>query len=390
MAEPATEEEAQPLLSDLEEVRQLAPPTADDCRLLQVSKYMNVNIPWLMFLSSTLGWMVICFTCYSSFLFLREIYATFTPRCHVHKERSGNAAFLACNVSGICFYTFPFVCALAAVVTFSLKMYSLRLYYECLLHRIMINFHNDRLLHSTLAWFLAAYGACALCVVFFLPEQTRGANNPLFLTANSALVVYAAPLISCFMTILGEWELEWHLIPLPKFYETDPELACRVLSEATFVPEDHLQMAFEELEELLDGQQAGTFTSAEYFKLLALAARRAVGPMIPFEEAQRRLQPPEWQRQLLARMHLAKIEEFSHRCAKIQRPELLTPFHQICRGGYWVHRLLHSRHLNDERSASFRAWARLHLFISGIAFLWWSEPCFALARDFLKEQQRHP
>jgi len=377
------------LLGNVEDARRSAPPTADGRRLLQVSSYMNVNIPWLMVLTNTMGWLILVFTASGSYVFLQEMYKMLTPKCKEYSGLRDMGAYVMCHATGICFWTFPFVCMLAAVSTFGVNLYNIRLYYECLLHRIMVNYDNNKFLHSCFAWLLFAYGVLAMSSVFYLSEAPAGTTSIVF-AVNRGLIVYAAPLVSCLLAIASQWQLEWHLIPLPKFYETDPDLARKVLSEAVFVPEAHLRVAFEELEELLDEQQQqqqhGKLTSAEYFGLLADALRRTVSHEASTEDVQQE-ESSSWAAKLLARLDVVKTVEFSRRCAKVRRPELLTLRHQARRGGYWVHRLLHSRHLDDERSASFRFWGRLHVSIAVLAFLMILEVYVAMIRDFLKYQR---
>mmetsp|Transcript_100365 Transcript_100365/g.312756 ORF Transcript_100365/g.312756 Transcript_100365/m.312756 type:complete len:151 (-) Transcript_100365:49-501(-) len=148
-----------------------------------------------------------------------------------------------------------------------------------------------------------------------------------------------------------------------------------------------MQMAFEELEELLDRQHGrAPLTSAEYFGLLAAAARSAVGPLA-YSEDDPTPEDASWLVRQLSRLDLVKKEEFTSRCAKIRRPEVLTYGYQVRKGGFWVHRLLHSKHLQDERAASFRFWGRVHFTIACLVCLMIGEIYIAMVRDFLKYQR---
>merc|ERR1719265_1873715 len=115
-------------------------------------------------------WMLNVFTVICSFLYTRTYWQLFTPRC-LDYGRDQAAMHLMCNVSGFCFWTFPLLCALIVLITFWRQLYESRLYYECLLHRVMINFDNGATVQNPITWIFTGYGCLGLSVVWFVADH---------------------------------------------------------------------------------------------------------------------------------------------------------------------------------------------------------------------------
>lgn len=347
-------------------VRTYTQPTEDAHRLLQLSKYVNANVPWLMCVRNTIQWIIIAFAVSGSYYAHETIWVMFTPKCWKSSWP------IACHATGLCFWTTPLLGVLIAIITYWKHLYESRLYYECILHRIMMNYTNDATTQSPVTWIFVINVLVALCVVWFVASTNPFTNIPMI----QALIVYMSPLVSFFMVFLNTWQVEYQLIPLPKFYETDPALAQEVLSSAVYATEDCMRVAFEEVEEALAKNELDEpLTSGQYFGLLYKAVETERKK--ESETKSTKVVHESWTKDVLdfvesqLNYHLAKfgmegIDEYE---THISRPEVLTWTHALRKGNWWVHRLLFSRNFTDDRAKRFRRWALAHNIFASVVMI---------------------
>lgn len=392
--------EREPLLKDVEKARMSAPPTADGHRLLQLSRYSNANVPWLMVATSTMKWMLYVLTVSGSYFFMNDTWKMFTPRCSEY-DRQHLALRTMCHVTGFCYWTFPLLCAILVIVTFWRHLYKSRLYYECLLHRVMISYDNRATFHSPVTWTFVIYGFLAVCVAFFVEEHPWYIAPFIKTDVKRSMVIYLSPIVSFFMVFVSAWQIEESLLPLPKFYETDPALAQELLAHAVFAPEVHLRVAFEEVEEVLDGTERDEpLSSAEYFGLIAEALKvelsrhsRQESNSLPscgdVSCESGSATTDGLLNSFLAKLDLVRMEEWGYDYS-VSRPDVLTLAYRLRRPNWWVHRVLHSSHFTDDRATSFRRWAWVHVVWSTFAILCIAEVFTATGRDWFKTQRQLP
>lgn len=375
----AQDDEQTPLLQRVDKLKARAPSTVDGSRLWAQAFY-TTNVPWCVVTVNFFTWTLHVFTVYGSYLFLQYNWKMFTPKCYEYERQSSLS--VACNAAGICFWTFPLLCAIVVIITFWRHLYEKRLYYECLLHRMLLNYSNSGAIQSPIAWVFIGYGIVGMSNAFFVADDpVKALINGMPLTR--ALMIYAAPLVSFFMVFLSVWQVENHLLPIPKFYENDPDLAQEVMKDAVYAPYKHLHVAFEEVQEALDERNYDEpLTSAEYLGLLAEAVRIEV---VRAKKASYKDNPDD--DGITEICGVKVMQEYAERYP-VSRPEVLSWSYSFGKGGWWVHRLLHSRHFSDDRATSFRNWAWLSNVISVFVILCFSEMYTTTIVDWFKTQQK--
>lgn len=377
--------ERAPLLAgvDLERARLGAPATADDAHVLRLSRYVRAGSPWYLVVYNMGMALMNFFTVLGAFFFVLSAYDRVTPRCY---ELSGgpedmNFAKGLCEVTALCFWTYPLVSSFVVVLVFLKNLYDTRLYYECLVHRILLDYGNSDATQSPAVWLMIAYGSLAFGMLYFVAPP--GDTSPReYKSLIYGMLAYFSPVVSSLALFYSQWQIESHLIPLPKYTEVDPEKAASLLGQAAFVPEDHLRVAFEGVEETLDNQAQGaggsggrTLSSPEYFALLRSAAVLEVDRAKQVQQEAKLSGQTEQPSRSCTDSLMASCgfdvlpDELAMTMGNARRPEVLGTWYNL-RRGYWVRRLLHSSHLDDERARSFRRWTRAYLgFVVFVAFL---------------------
>lgn len=317
-------------------------------------------------------WYMVCFhlwmslasvsTVLGAYFFLRSVGHEITPKCYELKdERLGPMDLpdnphskhwngLLCDMCTLCFWTYPLVCPLAVVMVFSKNLLDARLYYECLMHGVLLDFRNSSYIYSPTAWLLFIHGSLSVCAVHWIRDSSalgdaavgKGDEGADSSSLMFGLLAYFLPVFAFLVVVLCRWSVEWYLIPLAKFCEMDHKAGVRLLDKCVFIEEVRFRDAFEAVAEALDGKEAE-------------APGRSAGPATPKPP----LRTPEF---------LRAIAEAALR--KARRPPR-------CCGGdcapYWVYRLLFSRHLRDGRAREFRIWATVYgifLVLALAVFVW--------------------
>jgi hypothetical protein len=306
-----------------------------------------------------------------------------TPRCYDLTGPYKVPEKILCSTTSLCHCTFPLLCIGVALVAFAKNMYDARLYYECLIQGIMLDFDNDRAFTNSWAFgLLAIYGAVA-CAMPYYQNVDDSHDVSLWIYQNMA---YISPLISFMMVLGSTWQVENQLIALPKFCETDPEVATAMLSAATYVPEEYFRIAFERSEAVFADERADPLPTDKYFAMLKMTAEEELASLTRMRKDTDRV--PEdwaWWEKILAKLGLPPVMSYIER--NNLNPSEAKVAHRLeaiaqhtgtgrLRFIYWVSALLHSSYLKDERSTKFRRWAIAYLVLSAIIALF-------LARMFI-------
>lgn len=325
---------------DLEEVRKKALPTADALRLLEWE-----NEPWYM-----VGYMfgrtaIQVATVMGAFFFVKAAGDTVTPRCFLYGDAHSLHEFIpdswthpflqrnVCNVATFCFWTYPLVCALAAVFTSVKNLLDTRLYYECLLHGILLEHQGIAFLYSPIVWYLLCYGVAAMGSIVYI-KSTAAMLAASYPELVYGLLAYLSPIGAFVAVLCVRWSVEWYLIPLSKFCEgCSPQETASLIGRSLYVPESRLRKAVNAAEGYLamkgdDGRPTPVLSSPEYFNLLASLVAKGVDP------------PRNTGRGC---------------CGTLLR--ILCPFPKA----YWVYRALFCSYLDDSRSKTFRYWVRAYV-----------------------------
>lgn len=331
--------------------------TADETRLLQQSQWINANSPWFL-LAYNIGMTVLYGSTVSgAYFFVLSSHSTFSPQCYEQYPVSE----ALCNFSTLCLWTYPLFCLLLTVVLFGKSMLDTRLYYECLLNGVLLDFDNNSMNHPVV-WLLFFWGLCTMLSLWFVGGHLDMAQR-IF-----GMLAYFLPVASFVALFLSNWQVEAHLIPLPKYVETDPYYAVEVLVEASrhYTPEGHFRVAFETVNDALSrreeqslarGTVLGPLKTARFFSLIADEVARETEHAR--EEAYAHHKESSASRfvtRVAGNVGLRSRPAYADFLGEPSRPEVLGIKYNCCKP-YWVYRVLFHRRLMDSRSRSFRKWA---------------------------------
>jgi len=341
------------------------PEVADETRLLQSNSFVNVNSGWYLFFSNFAFCAVNLLAVSGAYFFVLASYKEVIPYCYefqpVHES--------LCNISVFCFWTYPLICPMVIVVLVYKNMLESRLYYECLLNRILLDYETSTFNHPAV-WLILLWGVGAATMLHYMSDDVA------YHKLAFSMLAYFAPIATFIVVMFSKWSIESFLIPLPAFCGTDPSLAGDILRDASrnYVFERQMRVAFENVnDQLLAVEARGdemAWDTKTYFGLLKEAAQVEIGHV----GESGKVDPGFWNRmlqKLLGYFGLKERPEYQRRFDKVTRPEVLGTWFNF-RRGFWVNRLLFSPHLLDDRAHNFRWWARFYVFfiiLSSIVFI---------------------
>lgn len=339
------------------------PEVADETRLLQQGSFVNVNSGWYLFFSNLAFCAVNLFAVSGAYFFVLTSYKEVIPHCY---EFEPMHQFL-CNTSVFCFWTYPLICPMVIVILVYKNMLESRLYYECLLNRMLLDYEGQTFNHPAV-WLILLWGVCAATMLHYMDESFA------YHTLAFSMLAYFAPIATFILVMFSKWHIEAFLIPLPAFCGTDPSLAGDLLRDASrnYVFERQMRVAFENVNDQLQAREAHgdvmAWDTKEFFGLLkeaAIAEKDYVGEGGKVEPGfcKRMLQ------KLLGYAGLKERPEYQRRFDKVTRPEVLGCWFNF-RNGFWVNRLLFSPFLLDDRSLNFRWWARFYVLVIILSVIW--------------------
>jgi hypothetical protein len=283
------------------------------------------------------------------------------PQCYKH-EGAGVAEDFLCHATTFCFWTYPTLCPMVMILVIWRNVLQTRLYYECLLNEMLVDFESSAMTNPGV-WFILAWGIMAFSMIFF-------ENSPLPMTKFIfSLLAYWAPIATFLAFLFKNWSIEQFLIPLPCYCSTDPEYAGKVFHHACkcFVPESYMQIAFINTMDQFDQEKAPPKDTSAFFYALKTEIIKEIESCGGLGELESYV--PE---SMVKPFGLVERPPYRTRFSKISRPEVLTIGYNL-KHGYWVSNVLFSHYLADARSKSFHMWAYLFLFIvfvSGVCFVW--------------------
>jgi len=333
----------------------------DEHRVLQLSEFINANSPWWIIFSSCLNAALNLLAVSGAFFFVMATWEDIMPQCYKHEGAGAFKDFL-CHSTTFCFWTYPIICPMVMILVVWRNVLQTRLYYECLLNEMLVDFESSAATNPGV-WFIVAYGMIAFSMVFF-------ENSPLPKTKFIfALLAYWAPIFTFLMFLFKNWSIETFLIPLPCYCSTDPEYAGKVFHHACkcFVPEAYMQIAFINTVERLEKERASKKDTSAFFGMLKDEIIKEIESTGGLGELETYV--PE---SMVKPLGLVERPPYRTRFSKISRPEVLTIGYNL-RHGYWVSNVLFNTYLVDSRSGTFRQWSRVFLFIvfaSALAFVW--------------------
>jgi len=319
-----------------EEARKVVPP--EEQTFLQFE-----NRPWYMCFSHIFMSLVTGATIAGAYFFLISGGEKITPRCYVYHD-FGEKSWIPddpnsetwnewmCNITTISFWTYPLLCPMVVICVYLKNMLDARLYYECLLNGILLDYRNASYVYSPAFWLLMLHGCLGISCLVYIRSAPQWADRPIS-EMGANFLAYLVPVAAFLFVLFSQWSVEWHLIPISKYCERDHRQAIKHLDSCLFASDVELKTAWEASEELLRRQGSSR---------------------------QIQLSTPEFF--TLVRQQLVRKTKCPDRgcCA--------------CLKAYWVYRfLMWSSFLNDSRVSSFRCWVRIYwtfVIFAAIVFTW--------------------
>merc|ERR1719498_2181314 len=96
-----------------------------------------------------------------------------SPHCHTRNDRVTRTL---CTVSTVCFWTYPVVCCLFVLLVYAKNLVDQRLYYEFLLHKVIIGYGRVQAWKQPVVLALLFYALLAFsALAWFQYSQTEPA-----------------------------------------------------------------------------------------------------------------------------------------------------------------------------------------------------------------------
>jgi hypothetical protein len=281
-----------------------------------------------------------------------------------------------CVFSVVCFWTYPSVCCLFVVLLFAKNLVDQRVYYEFLLHKVLIGFDRaDPFAYPTVIALLI-YALCAFSALIWLHLS----NPDAVLNSVYSSLAYISPIISFLAVVISSWSIQGKLITLPNFLE-DYSWGLDHLNKSHSYHIENVHAGYSRAEKAFDRANTEQLTTpqmiayVEYFtkevmeESLALKKKAEAAQKAADEEAAAAEkaadvevakegtteEPESMSARLKGQLKVGKGfagKVMPHSSKELQKEVV-----------YWQVRLLFNPRLQDPRSQDFRNWA-LGYFVS--------------------------
>jgi len=259
------------------------------------------------------------------------------PRCTQYWAGSGSLGpWMSCGcVSSILLYwTLPLFCCQVLLVYFYRDLLQSRMYYEFFSHRVFLDFTNVPFLDAISVRMML--GWCALCFAMYPLTGTTGLFGIL------QTLPFWFPVLSRFLLLYFQWDLEKRLVSVAKLVENDIEWAGNHVKNSFFLRDYLAEEAFHKVQKHLDKQKpAPELSTGEYIFQIAYKAEELHAKNLHNEDSQ---------------------EQELQSKASTSIFQALSPW-------YWVKQFLFSPYLVDARADNFRFWFQIYLAFSIILML---------------------
>ena len=200
------------------------------------------------------------------------------------------------------------------------------MYYEFFRHQVFIDFTNVSFLDALPVRLMLAW--CVLCFAMYpLTGTTK-------LFGILQTLPFWFPLLSRFVLLYFQWDLEKRLVSVAKLVENDIEWASNHVKNSFFLRDYVAEEAFRKVQKHLDKQKpAPELTTGEYIFQIAYKAEN---------------------------LHEKHLHDESSHVSELQSKASTTIFHAIS-PWYWVNQFLYSPYLVDTRAQRFQFWFRIYV-----------------------------
>lgn len=327
--------------------------------------------PWYLALLTAAMSAMTSITVAGALFFLLAAPEKVSPHCYT---RTNKVTRMLCTASTVCFWTYPVVCCLFVVLVYAKNLVDQRLYYEFLLHKVVIGYGRVKAWKLPIVLMLLLYALCAFSALVWQLTYWHGmSQSQIEVSHVYSSLAYITPIISFLAVILAQWSIQGKLVTLPNFLD-DYHWAVKHLnaSRCYYVDDIHagyraLEMALEKTDEGLDTPRLVALV--EHYTL-ALVNQRCF-ERLGVQDIEAKSGQPQEVTDIIkdvqnygtlrtmkntkekARQVLSEAEE------KFLKQFAETPEVKEC--VYWQVRLLFNPRLQDDRSQNFRNWALVYM-----------------------------
>lgn len=302
--------------------------------------------PWYLALLTVAMSAMTSITVAGALFFLLAAPEKVSPHCY---KRTNQVARTLCTVSTACFWTYPVVCCLFVVLVYAKNLVDQRLYYEFLLHKVVIGYGRVQAWKLPVVLMLLLYALCAFSALIWHSL----AQSQIEVSHVYSSLAYITPIISFLAVILAQWSIQGKLVTLPNFLE-DYKWAVKHLnaSHCYYVDKVHagyraLEIQLEKTEEHLD--------TPTMVALVEHYTKAVINSPAPKDEDIEVAFEAEADQQPLDAKTGAVVGD-----SKAQK-KLLAEAENQKEYVYWQVRLLFNPRLQDDRSQNFRNWALAYM-----------------------------
>lgn len=321
------------------------PPTADG------SKF-ECPEPWYLALY-TIGMSAMTgLTIVGALFFLLAAPEKVTPKCWLMVDNP--IARGCCVFSTVCFWTYPVVCCIFVVLIFAKNLIETRMYYEFLLHRVVVGFGDQsssficRPVIGLLVYALLALSTTGWAVsLAYHPSEAVG---DVIHEVQCGYLAYITPVVSFLVVLMSRWSIQGGLVTLPNFLQ-DFEWGVDHLRKCNCYPMATLHLGYLALQ----GKLAVNPCTLTTPQLVALVEQEACAVISATTEAE--ATAAEGGARVSRAVTLKELEAKELEAAREEMFKFENVPKNVLEWLHWPTRMLFSRTLQDDHANEFRQWA---------------------------------
>lgn len=319
--------------------------------------------PWYLVLMTVAMSAMTSVTVAGSLFFLLAAPEKVSAQCYEHDRRLVRGL---CTFSAVAFWTYPVVCCLFVALVYAKNLVDQRVYYEFLLHKLMVCYGTTPAYKNKVVIALSVYCLVAFSALVWhhfstgcADVQVGAAPCESALSHAYSYLAYVTPIISFLAVIFTQWSISGKLITLPNFLE-DYAWGVKHLESSRSYPKKILHAAYLRVE----GKLEETTLSLETPHMVALIEHYA-------KEVQASRADGKSDKERTVSDEALESGQGSNRSRiDLGHPEIASAVIAVdTRIVYWEVRLLFNPHLQDERSKQFRKWAIVFMVATILAIL---------------------
>lgn len=298
--------------------------------------------PWYLALLTVAMSAMTSITVAGALFFLLAAPEKVSPHCYTRTNRVTRSL---CTASTVCFWTYPVVCCLFVVLLYAKNLVDQRLYYEFLLHKVVIGYGRMQAWKNPVVLMLLAYSLCAFsALVWHSMSKAQIEVSHIY-----SSLAYITPIISFLAVIFAQWSIQGKLVTLPNFLE-DYSWALKHLNASRCYYVDNVHAGYRALEVALEKTDEHLTTPllvalVEHYTQIVANTARPGDVDVETSEGQ----PQEG------------IEKAKERKVSEAEERLVAEAGVGKEYVYWQVRLLFNPRLQDDRSQDFRNWALAYM-----------------------------